>query len=66
MLSHCEGKAMDSGAPDSLDWGLVALLAIIAAGLFWGLGFFRRHEQQARKSLQEELNSDDDDEENST
>jgi hypothetical protein len=66
MLSHCEGKAMDSGAPDSLDWGLVALLAIIAAGLFWGLVFFLRHNQQDRKSLQEALNSDDDDDENST
>ena len=66
MLSHCEGKSMDSGSPDSLDWGLVALLAIIAAGLLWGLVFFLRHNQQDRESLQEALNSDDDDDENST
>ena len=57
---------MDSGSPDSLDWGLVALLAIIAAGLLWGLVFFLRHNQQDRESLQEALNSDDDDDENST
>jgi hypothetical protein len=60
---HTEEKPMDAGSLANLDWGAVALVAIIGGGLVWGLFFFLRQNREDLDSLQETLASDRDDEE---
>ena len=54
---------MDAGSLANLDWGAVALVAVIGGGLVWGLFFFLRQNREDLDSLQETLASDRDDEE---
>ncbi len=48
---------MDSGSLANLDWGAVALTALIAAALVWGLIFFLRQNSKDLDSLQKTLDS---------
>ena len=54
---------MDSGSFASLDWGAVALVALIAATLGWGRVFFLRQNRRDLDDLQEVLDSQGDEEE---
>lgn len=45
----------------SIDWGAVALLALIAAGLVWGLIFFLRQNRKDLDTLKETIESDRED-----
>ena len=54
---------MDSGSLASLDWGAVALVAVIAATLGWGMVFFLRQNRKDLDDLQEVLDSQGDEEE---
>ena len=49
---------IDPSPSGGLDWGLVALLASIAACLVWGLRFFLRYNRKDLDSLKEELRAD--------
>lgn len=54
---------MDSGSLAKLDWGVVALTAIIATALIWGLIFFLRQNRKDLDSLQQTLDSQRDEDE---
>jgi hypothetical protein len=49
----------------TLDWGVVALVIIVAAGLVWGLRFFLRQNREDLDDLQETLKSESDDDQRS-
>lgn len=53
---------MDPGSLSNLNWGAVALVAIIAAACVWGLVFFLRQNRKDLESLEKTLASDDEDE----
>ncbi|WP_300456017.1 hypothetical protein [Accumulibacter sp.] len=54
---------MESGSLASIDWGVVALMALIALGLACGLVFFLRQNKRDLKSLEAAIESDRQDEE---
>ncbi|WP_313952218.1 hypothetical protein [Accumulibacter sp.] len=54
---------MSSASLASIDWGTVALLALIAAGLVWGFVFFLRQNRKDLETLEETLESDREDDE---
>ncbi|MEF8698154.1 MAG: hypothetical protein V5B32_10775 [Candidatus Accumulibacter sp. UW26] len=49
----------------TLDWGAVALMIVVAAGLVWGLRFFLRQNREDLDDLQETLKSESDDDQRS-
>lgn len=49
---------MDSGSLADIDWGVVALVTLIAAGLVWGLVFFLRQNSRDLESLEETIESE--------
>jgi len=51
-------KPMDSGSLAGIDWGVVTLLALIAAGLVWGFVFFLRQNSKDLESLEETIESE--------
>jgi len=51
-------KPMDSGSLASIDWGVVTLVALIAAGLVWGFVFFLRQNSKDLESLEETIESE--------
>ena len=58
---------MDSGLLASLDWGALALVAVVAAALAWGMVFFLRQNRKDFDDLQQTLDrqseeNDDEDE----
>ena len=46
---------MDSGLLASLDWGALALVAVVAAALAWGMVFFLRQNRKDLDDLQQTL-----------
>jgi hypothetical protein len=50
--SRGEEKSMDSGLLASLDWGALALVAVVAAALAWGMVFFLRQNRKDLDDLQ--------------
>jgi hypothetical protein len=51
-------KPMDSGSLASIDWGVVTLVALIAAGLVWSFVFFLRQNSKDLESLEETIESE--------
>lgn len=49
---------MDSGSLASIDWGVVTLVALIAAGLVWSFVFFLRQNAKDLESLEETIESE--------
>jgi len=56
---------MDSGSLASIDWGVVTLVALIAAGLVWSFVFFLRQNSKDLESLEETIESERRDDERS-
>ncbi|MBE2259216.1 MAG: hypothetical protein H6942_15060 [Candidatus Accumulibacter sp.] len=49
---------MDSATSSNVDWGAVALLAMIAAAIVWAFVFFVRQNRKDLDSLEKTLKSD--------
>jgi hypothetical protein len=54
---------MDSGSLASLDWGAVALVALIGGAFAWALTFFLRQNREDLDNLEETLKSEKEDDE---
>jgi hypothetical protein len=52
---------MQPGSSGDLNWGAIALLALIATGLVFGLRFFFRQNRKDLESLQETLQAENED-----
>ncbi|MEF8733091.1 MAG: hypothetical protein V5B40_14650 [Candidatus Accumulibacter meliphilus] len=52
---------MQPGSSGDLDWGAIALLALIVTGLVSGLRFFFRQNRKDLESLQETLQAENED-----
>ena len=52
---------MNSGSLASLDWGSVALFAVVAAALVWALVIFLRQNREDLDNLQKTLDSERED-----
>ncbi|WP_291865331.1 hypothetical protein [Accumulibacter sp.] len=49
---------MDPESAVGINWGAIALLAVIAAGLVWGLRLFFRQNRKDLESLEETLENE--------
>ena len=49
---------MDPESAVGINWGAIALLAVIAAGLVWGLRLFFRRNRKDLESLEETLENE--------
>ncbi|MEF8721519.1 MAG: hypothetical protein V5B30_02510 [Candidatus Accumulibacter delftensis] len=61
VFHHAKEEQMQPGSSGDLDWGAIALLALIVTGLVSGLRFVFRQNRKDLESLQETLQAENED-----